>query len=109
MRALSEMTAGALRSLDVRDDAQRTYHRTVRTRLADTVWRSDGIRDGRHVTAGGFDPTVYPGLATDYAAQLATLRFSDYIIERAPTPTVVGALNGAAPAPSAGRPSDRKG
>lgn len=108
VRALGELASGAVRSLDVRDDAQRTYHRTLRTRLADTVWLADGIRDGRHVTAGGFDPTVYPGLAAEYAAALDTVRLSDYIIERAPARAVVGALNGAAPAPSAGRPSDRK-
>ncbi len=109
VRAIGEITSGALRSLDVRDDAQRTYHRTLRTRLANTVWRADGIRDGRHVTAGGFDPTVYPGPATDYAAALATVRLSDYIIERAPARTAVGALNGSAPASAAGRPPNGKG
>jgi cation diffusion facilitator CzcD-associated flavoprotein CzcO len=107
VRALGAIASGAARSLDVRDDAQRTYHRTVRARLADTVWRADGIRDGRHVTAGGFDPTVYPGPAVDYAAELASVRLSDYVVDRAPAQrAVIGALNGSAPTPAAtgGRP-----
>lgn len=113
VRAVTEIASDAVRSMEVRDDVQRTYDRTLRRRLSETVWRANGIRDGRHVTTGGLDSTVYPGLATEYAGQMSTVRFSDYTVERegAQTEAFNGSgetLNGSGQASLAGPASDRK-
>lgn len=84
VRAITQIADGTIRSLDVRDDVQRTYEQTLRQRLADTIWRASTVRGGGHFTEFGFDSTVYPGLATEYRDELATVRFAEYSIERAP-------------------------
>jgi cation diffusion facilitator CzcD-associated flavoprotein CzcO len=82
VRALAEIASGAVRSLEVREDVQRTHERAIRQRLSSSVWQASDVRGGRHVTESGLDSTIYPGLAVQYTAQMSRLRFSDYTVER---------------------------
>lgn len=81
VRALSRINNGAVGSLDVRQDVQKHYDLALRRRLSTSVW-SSGCTGG-YLAEGGFSSTVYPGVATEYATQMAKVQLSDYTIEPA--------------------------
>ncbi|MCB9659555.1 MAG: NAD(P)/FAD-dependent oxidoreductase [Sandaracinaceae bacterium] len=73
VRALRD---GGLRWLDVRPEVQRRYNEHLQERLAKTNWNS-GCKSW-YLTEDGFNATMYPGFATQYANELRTLHLADY-------------------------------
>jgi cation diffusion facilitator CzcD-associated flavoprotein CzcO len=70
-----------LRSLDVRYDVQSRYNERIQRRLRRTTWNSGC--SSWYLTADGFNPSMYPGFATQYVRQLRTMRRADYeVVER---------------------------
>ena len=67
---------GRFRALDVKPEVQARYNRGIQKRLAKTNWNS-GCRSW-YLTADGFNATMYPGFATQYARQLRHFRVADY-------------------------------
>ncbi len=66
-----------LRYLDVKDDAQRAYNERMQRRLRRTTWNSGC--SSWYLTPDGFNPSMYPGFATQYLRQLSHLRTEDYV------------------------------
>ena len=62
--------------LDVKEDEQRRYNRAIQKRLAKTNWNS-GCKSW-YLTEDGYNATMYPGFATQYAAQMAEFDESHY-------------------------------
>ena len=65
------------RYLDVKPEAQRRHNQALQKRLARTNWNS-GCKSW-YLTADGYNATMYPGFATQYAKQLARLDLRDYV------------------------------
>ncbi|MCA9578487.1 MAG: NAD(P)/FAD-dependent oxidoreductase [Myxococcales bacterium] len=80
---------GGLRTLDVKPDVQRRYNEQLQERLSKTNW-SSGCKSW-YLTDSGYNATMYPGFATQYANELRHLDLADYRTqlraagERAPT------------------------
>jgi cation diffusion facilitator CzcD-associated flavoprotein CzcO len=68
-----------LRLLDVKPDVQATYNRAIQKRLARTNWNS-GCKSW-YLTEDGYNATMYPGFATQYAAQMGTFNPQHYRAE----------------------------
>ncbi|MFN3585979.1 MAG: flavin-containing monooxygenase [Moraxellaceae bacterium] len=64
-----------LRFLDVKPEVQARYNRDIQARLARTNWNS-GCKSW-YLTADGYNATMYPGFATQYARQMR-LDLRDY-------------------------------
>ncbi len=62
--------------LDVQAQGQLMHNVDLQRRLAHTNWNS-GCKSW-YLTEGGFNATMYPGFATQYAKQLARLELADY-------------------------------
>lgn len=73
VRALAESGA---RYLDVRPEVQQRYNEALQKRLAKTNWNS-GCKSW-YLTADGFNATMYPGFATQYAQELRRFEMEDY-------------------------------
>ncbi|WP_228838420.1 flavin-containing monooxygenase [Nocardia amamiensis] len=67
--------------LDVRRDRQDRYNAAIQRRLGATTWNS-GCRSW-YLTEDGFNATMYPGFATQYAHQLRTVDLDDYLVVEA--------------------------
>jgi cation diffusion facilitator CzcD-associated flavoprotein CzcO len=81
VRGITTILEQDLRSLDVRYDVQRRYNNRIQRRLRRTTWNSGC--SSWYLTADGFNPSMYPGFATQYLRQMKTLRLADYtLIER---------------------------
>ena len=65
-----------LRSLDVRASVQEAYNVAMQKRLARTTW-SSGCRSW-YLTDEGFNGTMYPGFATQFARQMSTFDRTAY-------------------------------
>ena len=65
-----------LKMLDVKEDVQRRHNKEMQKRLARTNWNS-GCKSW-YLTEDGFNATMYPGFATQYAAQMAEFEERDY-------------------------------
>lgn len=65
-----------LRGLDVKPGAQREHNQALQKRLAKTNWNS-GCQSW-YLTEDGYNATMYPGFATQYARQMAELATEDY-------------------------------
>lgn len=90
VKGIKAVLADDLLSLDVRADVQARYNRNMQKRLAKTTWNS-GCRSW-YLTDDGFNGTMYPGFATQFARQMARFEIADY--ERtfaADLPRLVGA------------------
>jgi cation diffusion facilitator CzcD-associated flavoprotein CzcO len=70
-----------LKVLDVRAEVQKAYNAGIQKRLLRTNWNS-GCRSW-YLTEDGFNSTMYPGLATQYRAQMARFEANDYRTMRA--------------------------
>ena len=57
-------------------EVQRRYNEHLQERLAKTNWNS-GCKSW-YLTEDGFNATMYPGFATQYANELRTLHLADY-------------------------------
>jgi cation diffusion facilitator CzcD-associated flavoprotein CzcO len=66
-----------LRYLDVREDVQRRYNRSLQKRLTKTTWMSGC--SSWYLTKDGFNASMYPGFATQYLRQMRDFRFGDYV------------------------------
>lgn len=62
--------------LDVNEQRQDRYNVSIQRRLRSTTWNS-GCQSW-YLTEEGFNPTMYPGFATQYINQLRTFDVSDY-------------------------------
>lgn len=65
-----------LKVLDVREDAQSRYNRGIQKRLRRTNWNS-GCKSW-YLTEDGYNATMFPGLATQFRAQMARFETQDY-------------------------------
>jgi cation diffusion facilitator CzcD-associated flavoprotein CzcO len=79
--AISHLVAQQLHSVDVRADLEQQFNTDIQKRLARTNWNS-GCHSW-YLTDDGFNATMYPGFATQYARQLARFRSADYTLRRA--------------------------
>ena len=70
------LVGGSHKYVDVRADAQKTYNEGIQKRLAKTNWNS-GCKSW-YLSADGFNSTMYPGFATQFARQMADFRERDY-------------------------------
>lgn len=68
-----------LKLLDVKPEVQAQYNREIQKRLARTNWNS-GCKSW-YLTEDGYNATMYPGFATQYAAQMATFNPQHYRTE----------------------------
>ncbi|SDW01284.1 flavin-containing monooxygenase [Marinobacter mobilis] len=67
-----------LKALAVKDRAQDEYNAGIQKRLARTNWNS-GCKSW-YLTEDGFNATMYPGFATQYANQMSELELRDYTL-----------------------------
>lgn len=65
-----------LHSLDVLPERQAAFNASLQRRLARTTWNS-GCRSW-YLNDDGFNATMFPGTATQFARQLGTLEVADY-------------------------------
>lgn len=70
-----------LKSLDVKPEVQARYNRSIQKRLSKTNWNS-GCKSW-YLTAEGFNATMYPGFATQYARQMQAFDLHDYTAVKA--------------------------
>lgn len=69
-----------LRVLDVKPEVQATHNAQIQKRLRRTNWNS-GCKSW-YLTEDGFNATMYPGLATQYRAQMARFENAAYTAVR---------------------------
>ena len=81
--AISNLLRHGWKSLDVRPEVQQKYNEDIQRRLRSTTWNS-GCQSW-YLTDDGFNPTMFPGFATQYVNQLKTLDLRDYKITAAAT------------------------
>ncbi|TVP59076.1 MAG: NAD(P)/FAD-dependent oxidoreductase [Halomonadaceae bacterium] len=67
---------GKLKGLDVKPRVQREHNKAMQQRLSKTNWNS-GCQSW-YLTEDGFNATMYPGFASQYARQMAQLDPADY-------------------------------
>lgn len=67
---------GLLR-LDVKPAVQTRYNQSIQKRLSRTNWNS-GCKSW-YLTEDGYNATMYPGFATQYARQMGAFKLDDYI------------------------------
>lgn len=65
-----------IKALDVKDDVQAKHNRRLQRRLAKTNWNS-GCKSW-YLTEDGYNATMYPGFASQYARQMKRLELRDY-------------------------------
>jgi cation diffusion facilitator CzcD-associated flavoprotein CzcO len=74
--AISHLRTADLHSLDVAPEVEARWNERIQQRLARTTWNS-GCRSW-YLTDDGFNATMFPGFATQYARSLAQFRPEDY-------------------------------
>ncbi|MGB7362363.1 MAG: NAD(P)/FAD-dependent oxidoreductase [Rhodococcus sp. (in: high G+C Gram-positive bacteria)] len=67
--------------LDVRASVQAEYNADLQEKLTRTTWNSGC--SSWYLTEDGFNATMFPGFATQYVGQLATVMLADYSITAA--------------------------
>jgi len=80
-QAIGMLVKESVRVLDVRSDAQARYNAVIQKRLAKTNWNS-GCKSW-YLTEDGFNATMYPGFATQFAQQMARFERKDYRVQGA--------------------------
>ncbi len=78
VKAIRLITDHHLHTIDVKPDRQDRYHKKIQRRLADTTWNS-GCKSW-YLTEDGYNGTMFPGFATEFARQLARVETSDYVM-----------------------------
>lgn len=76
VRAIGLILERDLAVLDVRRDRQDRFNAAIQRRLARTTWNS-GCKSW-YLTDDGYNATMYPGFATQFARQMARLDLDDY-------------------------------
>ena len=77
LRGVKTILEKNLKMLDVRPQAQEHYNQGIQKRLAKTNWNSGC--SSWYLTSDGFNATMYPGFATQFANQMKAFREKDYI------------------------------
>ena len=77
VRGVKRILEEDLKMLDVRPHAQKRYNERIQKRLAGTNWNSGC--SSWYLTEDGFNATMYPGFATQFASQMKRFRDRDYI------------------------------
>jgi cation diffusion facilitator CzcD-associated flavoprotein CzcO len=77
VRAVKTLRERKLRSLEVRAEVQEHHNRALQKRLAKTNWNSGC--SSWYLTADGYNATMYPGFATQYARQMREFSVRDYV------------------------------
>ena len=78
LQGIDRILRDNLRMLDVKPDVQKRYNADIQKRLARTNWNS-GCKSW-YLTPEGFNATMYPGFATQYANQLKGIEEKDYVM-----------------------------
>lgn len=65
-----------LKTLDVKREAQDAHNEDLQKRLAKTTWNSGC--SSWYLTEDGFNPSMYPGFATQFRRQLRHVELADY-------------------------------
>jgi cation diffusion facilitator CzcD-associated flavoprotein CzcO len=73
---IKAILANDLAQLDVRPAVQTAYNQQLQQRLAKTNWNS-GCKSW-YLTEDGFNATMFPGFATQYARQMHSFTLADY-------------------------------
>jgi len=81
LKAVRVLRSLDIKALDVKSHVQARHNREIQKRLARTNWNS-GCKSW-YLTEDGFNATMYPGFATQYARQMASLNLKDYALIRA--------------------------
>jgi len=76
VKAIKTILKHNLKALDVKIDVQRTHNQEIQRRLAKTNWNS-GCKSW-YLTEDGFNATMYPGFAIQYARQMNQFEMTDY-------------------------------
>lgn len=76
VRSVQKILGEDLKWLDVRPEVQAEYNRDIQKRLKKTNWNS-GCKSW-YLTEDGFNATMYPGFATQYALQMGRLESRHY-------------------------------
>lgn len=76
VQAVLALREGGLKYLDVQANVQRAHNEDLQRRLQRTNWNA-GCKSW-YLTESGYNATMYPGFATQYAKQLARLDQQDY-------------------------------
>ena len=80
-QAVTHLLRKNLKSLDVRPDVQSRHNAQLQKRLKRTNWNSGC--SSWYLTEDGYNSTMYPGLATQYRAQMRKFRPEDYWARKA--------------------------
>jgi len=76
VQSVLALRQSGLHYLDVMPDVQRAHNEDLQRRLQGTNWNS-GCKSW-YLTEAGYNATMYPGFATQYARQLRKLDLKDY-------------------------------
>ncbi|PAV25539.1 4-hydroxyacetophenone monooxygenase [Tamilnaduibacter salinus] len=76
VKGVTTLRSLGIKALDVKDDVQATHNRRLQKRLAKTNWNS-GCKSW-YLTEDGYNATMYPGFASQYARQMKHLELRDY-------------------------------
>ncbi len=76
VRYIKILREKGLRRLDVKPKVQLSYNQAIQKRLARTNWNS-GCKSW-YLTEDGYNATMYPGFATQYANQMSHFKLNDY-------------------------------
>ncbi len=76
VQGITALLRSGHRYLDVKPEAQARHNTALQKRLAKTNWNS-GCKSW-YLTADGYNATMYPGFATQYAQQMRRFELADY-------------------------------
>lgn len=76
VQGISTLLRGGHKGLDVKPAVQASHNAAIQKRLSKTNWNT-GCKSW-YLTADGFNATMYPGFATQFAQQMKTFEPSDY-------------------------------
>ena len=85
-RAVRTIVDRDLRLLDVRADVQKRYNERIQRRLRRTTWNSGCA--SWYLTPSGYNPSMYPGFATQFLRQMRGLHLDDYTVAAREADTV---------------------
>jgi cation diffusion facilitator CzcD-associated flavoprotein CzcO len=80
VKGIRKLLTEGVRIMDVLPDAQVRYNEAIQKRLAKTNWNS-GCKSW-YLSEDGYNATMYPGFATQYARQMAEWVVKDYELQK---------------------------
>ena len=76
VQGISALLRGGHKALDVKPEVQAAYNLGIQKRLAKTNWNA-GCKSW-YLTEDGYNATMFPGFATQFAQQMKTFELKDY-------------------------------